>query len=299
VIPQNVQVCAGSQVFFNAGGAASYTWANQQTGPSVLFSPAASGVFTVTGQNNSGCKATASFTITVLTTPTISVLTTSSMTCPGQSVTLTGSGGISYTWSAVSGTPAITVSPFVSTLYTVSGSAANGCTASATHLQAVEPFPVVTVLASSEFICEGTSVILAAAGAASYIWSNGAQLPQIIVTPQATTVYTVIGSSAIANCKNTAIVQVTVSKCTALEKLSQLPTSVFPNPFTSSLFVKTGRAREVRLAVTDLSGRRIVTSIYTGETVRLDLASLSPGVYFLEVFDGDQREIHKIIKTAE
>jgi PKD repeat protein len=300
VSPQNIQVCSGSQVLFSASGATSYTWSNLQTGPAILMTPSSGGTYTVTGLNSFGCSAAAGFTISVLSTPTISVVPSLAVSCPGQTITFAGGGANSYTWSTLASAPVITVAPLATTLYTVSGTAANGCTATAAHMQQVEPFPVVTVLATSATVCIGKPVTLAAAGAASYTWSTGQQLSQITVTPQGLTGYTVTGSSAIANCKSTAIMQVTASLCTGLEEQLQIPVSVFPNPFTSELNVHTGIEWEGRVVVTDLAGRIVASSTYAGEQLRLDLGGLSAGVYFLELFDGNYRMVvHKIIKAAE
>ncbi|MFN5909891.1 MAG: gliding motility-associated C-terminal domain-containing protein [Bacteroidota bacterium] len=71
------------------------------------------------------CSSTESFTVTVNPLPTINAGADITL-CQGESVTLTGSNGSSYTWSggAVDGQPFV---PAASGTYTVSGTDVNGC----------------------------------------------------------------------------------------------------------------------------------------------------------------------------
>src|SRR5204862_105944 len=67
----------------------------------------------------------------------------------------------------------------------------------------------VTVVASPSSICAGASSTLIASGASSYIWSNGAIGASITVRPNATTTYTVTGSTG--GCSANASVTVIVT----------------------------------------------------------------------------------------
>src|SRR6185503_17801605 len=55
-------------------------------------------------------------------TPTISIVSSNSAICSGQSTTLTASGATTYTWNPgnISGNP-IVVTPTATTIYTVTG----------------------------------------------------------------------------------------------------------------------------------------------------------------------------------
>ena len=83
-------------------------------------------------------------TIAINEPPAIALLTSSSnsLTCPGNNCTLSvnGSGGtglITYTWSAGGTGSSITVSPSATTIYSVSGTDANGCSKTTTITQKV------------------------------------------------------------------------------------------------------------------------------------------------------------------
>jgi gliding motility-associated-like protein len=109
--------------------------------------------------------------ITVNNTPTISV--NSATICGAQTVTLSASGVGTFTWSTGSNNSSITVSPSVTTVYTVSGT--SGCTAQATTTVQVQALPTVTASATSTLICNNQSVTLNANGSVgTYSWSNGA-----------------------------------------------------------------------------------------------------------------------------
>lgn len=68
--------------------------------------------------------------------PDVSAATSTSLVCEGNSVALTASGASTYTWNAGAGNP-LTVSPALTTTYTVTGSDAGGCMAIASITQFV------------------------------------------------------------------------------------------------------------------------------------------------------------------
>ena len=87
--------------------------------------------YTVTGTDVNGCTNTETRTVTVNALPTVGA-TSNQTVCDGESVTLSGSGAVSYSWTGgitdgVSFTPAVGVNS-----YTVTGTDANGCENTAT-----------------------------------------------------------------------------------------------------------------------------------------------------------------------
>ncbi len=130
--------------------------------------------------------------------------------CPGQSLTLLGSGANSYTWSNGSNSPSISVSPQVTSNFTLSG--ASGCAGISQTVATVfvKDAPVMSISGTSS-LCSRAGATLTATGADSYLWSNGSQVASITFTPLATTVYTVIGTNAISGCTASLAYQVNVS----------------------------------------------------------------------------------------
>ncbi len=89
------------------------------------------------------------------TNPVLTITPSKSVICKGESVTLTAGGGSSYVWNNNAGTPAIAVSPTISTGYTVTGTDANGCVNSKTYTQTVAPCLGLTANAN-----DGQNIIL-------------------------------------------------------------------------------------------------------------------------------------------
>ncbi len=134
--PASALICQGASVSLSGTGASTYTWTGGVVN-GVAFNPTTTATYTVTGANASGCTNTAAITVTVNALPAIAAISSSSVICSGSSATLTATGASSYTWSTGGNAAGITVSPAVTTTYTVAGTNANGCSATAALTQSV------------------------------------------------------------------------------------------------------------------------------------------------------------------
>jgi uncharacterized repeat protein (TIGR01451 family) len=212
-------ICAGASATLIATSAAtspSYLWSpGGETTSSITVNPAATTAYSVTVTDGStGCTNSASGTITVNPLPTLAV--NSASICPGGTVTLTASTDAvdaHYLWSPGGATtPSIMVSPVSTTTYTVT--VGNGvCSSTASGTVTVTALPSVAV--NSETICAGQSATLTATTSAatpSYLWSPGGETSQsILVSPAATTTYTVMITDGSPDCVNSASATVTVN----------------------------------------------------------------------------------------
>ncbi|MFA6923592.1 MAG: gliding motility-associated C-terminal domain-containing protein [Bacteroidales bacterium] len=113
--------------------------------------------------------------------------------CTGESVVLTASGGVLYTWNGGQSAENITVSPTANTTYTVTGTNTDGCSNTTEVVINVNQPPNINGNGNLS-ICKGQSTALSADGCNSYIWSNGINNSSIIVTPTNSTTYFVTGS---------------------------------------------------------------------------------------------------------
>jgi PKD repeat protein len=201
-------ICSGSSAILAATGATTYTWnPGGGTGSTQSFTPAATTVYTVTAANGQ-CTSTKTTNIIVNANPTVSVSGPSSV-CSGSSATLTASGASTYTWFPGSLTgSSVVVTPTANTIYTVTGTNANSCVNTKTFAVAINALP--TLSANSATICQGASTTLTITGAVSYTWIPGGMTgSSIVVSPTATTIYTVIGSNG--TCSSSKTVGVTVN----------------------------------------------------------------------------------------
>jgi gliding motility-associated-like protein len=130
--------------------------------------------------------------------------------CKGDPATLVATGGTSYVWNTVPpmNNDTLIVSPIDTTFYVVTVSNAL-CSSSDTVVVNVLPLPQIT-LTHDTMICSGDSVVLAASGGLSYIWSNGEFISSIVVFPTVTTTYTVTVTD-IHTCHSSASVTITVN----------------------------------------------------------------------------------------
>ena len=207
-------ICAGSSTTLTASGTTTYTWNTGANTASISVSPSSTTSYTVRG-SNPGCASTATaiVTVTVNTLPTLGISGTAGI-CAGQSTVLTATGtATSYTWNTGQNTSSLSVSPTANTTYTVTGSNANGCITAAARTVTVNALP--SVAATSPTICGGSTATLTASGASTYTWNTGATGASLVVTPSASTNYTVTGTST-AGCVNTATAGVTVNAAPAI-----------------------------------------------------------------------------------
>ena len=119
-IASSTAICVGQTVTLTANGASTYTWlpsgsilANE------IVAPTSNTTYSLSGISN-GCSGNANVQIVVNQLPTISVSTSNSLICTGESVVLMGSSSAStYSWSNGASTMSISVSPTTTTVYSV------------------------------------------------------------------------------------------------------------------------------------------------------------------------------------
>src|SRR5258706_9444349 len=168
----STSICLGDVTIMSASGANTYEWTpptalSATTGSTVTANPTVTTTYTVTGTDANGCHSSASITITVNPLPLV-VSPANPEVCARGCTVLTLTGAFTYSWSPnvyiTSSNPdssIVTSCPAVTTLYTVTGSSQEGCTASITFNVQVHPnpTPVITADGPTTF-CEGNSVNL-------------------------------------------------------------------------------------------------------------------------------------------
>lgn len=153
---------------------------------------------------------------------------------------LNGTAIGSFSWSPATDLSATTGATVVSTpqaniTYTVeynTGFCATDATVSLSQL----PSPVVSLSASQNSVCEGTSVDLTASGGDTYSWTaSSATTNTISVAPSATTVYSVAGTSSVSGCSSTATVNIQVNPAPVLSVSQSTTTVCEKSPVTFSV----------------------------------------------------------------
>jgi gliding motility-associated-like protein len=168
------------------------------TSSTYTVNPTVTTTYTVTGYSFlGGCGGQGTFTVTVSQGLNDSIVTKPDTICSGQTDTLivAGGGGTSYAWNTGATTDTITVSPTVTTTYSVSvggGSCPTNLTAKVIVLGGNSP----SLTLSRDTLCPGDTATLRASGGSSYTWSTTATTSSIIVGPAKTTTYSVTVHSA-------------------------------------------------------------------------------------------------------
>lgn len=183
-------ICNGDTAILTAKGGTNYIWSTGETLASIKVIPTNTTTYNVTITDGIGGGSIVTKTITVNNTPTATISTTRINICPGDTTTLTASGGTNYKWSTGQTTALIKVSPKINTNYTVTVNNASECsdTASTTIYPDIIPTPV---RAYPDTICSGSSTLLRAGLGMSYLWSDGGTSDSIKVSPLITTIYSV------------------------------------------------------------------------------------------------------------
>jgi gliding motility-associated-like protein len=207
-------ICSGQTATLTANGASAYLWNTGATGSALVISPTVNTSFSVVG-TNAGCSNTVSTIVNVVSSPSLSV--NSATICEGQTTTLSVSGASSYIWNNGTTTNTAVVSPVATTIFSVVGSIGICSTTTAVSV-VVNPMPIISV--PSITICAGQSATLTAVGASVYNWSTNSNLNPLVVSPNATTTYSVTGTNLNCTSSTTATVFVENSPTVAFNSIN-------------------------------------------------------------------------------
>ncbi|HIO71998.1 MAG TPA: PKD domain-containing protein, partial [Flavobacteriales bacterium] len=97
VMPDTI-ICVGDSITISAVGAVSYQWNNGENTQSIMVAPISSLTYTVTGTDSMGCQNSATAQVDVQPLPVID-LGADIVSCSGDTVTITATGGVQYIWS--------------------------------------------------------------------------------------------------------------------------------------------------------------------------------------------------------
>lgn len=203
-------VCGGTNVTLTATGATNYVWNNGVSSANLtLNTPTSGGIsnYIVTGTDAAtGCSKKDTVQVTVNALPAINAGVDFSA-CLNQQITLTATGGVSYTWSnSIQNGQSFTLTQ--SANFSVTGTDAFGCSNTDGISVTALSNPIVSA-GSNQVVCAGSFVTLSGSGASTYSWNNGVQ-NGVSFSPSTTQTYIVTGTNN-DGCSNTAQVTVTVN----------------------------------------------------------------------------------------
>jgi hypothetical protein len=180
--------CDG-QITLDAGaGFTFYDWSNSGNGQVITVS--ASGNYSVTVTDATGCTGTDVISVTIPTAPVVDI-TGDNQICPGETTALSATPGFDYLWSNGGNTQTINVNAAGN--YTVTATDAFGCTATDALTVTALAAPSVSISGPTT-ICTGSTATFDAGNFSNYFWSTG-ETTQTITTDVAGN-YSVIVTAA-------------------------------------------------------------------------------------------------------
>lgn len=287
-------ICFGDTYTINPSGASNYTYSS---GSNVVM-PFNTSTYTVSGLSAQGCFGSALITVSVQ--PSLSVAITGTLlSCAGSSVALYASGANSFTWNTGATSNSITVSPTVTSVYSLT--AGSGlCSTTASHTHMVIANPNVVAVSINSMACIGEAAILIANGANTYTWNTGSNAISVVIHPTITTNYSVTGTD-LNGCVNTAVVTQSVDACVGIvnvQSQSDFHINIYPNPNNGVFTVNSDwLLPNTFVEVYNAIGQRIIQQKCTETSMQISLGNAANGLYSLQVIsEGKRIYTTKVIK---
>jgi hypothetical protein len=296
VITGDSVLCEGESTTLSVSGASAYAWSNSAVTSTILVTPLTTTSYTVVGVTNS-CSMTAVSSVTVSPNPTVTV-TGTNVICEGQSVNLAATGASNYTWSTGSNSSTITETPLANVDYTVTG-ATGTCTDVTIISVTVYALPSVSLTASNTIACVGDTTINLMGSPSGGIYS-GTGVTGSIFTPATSGTFTSVYSFTNPNtgCANTTSISLEVSECVGISvnNKSVSGIQVYPNPNQGEFTIELANGSAKSIVVTDVTGRVVLTTSTSLDSMNLNIVELANGVYYVSISSENHTEVIKIVK---
>ena len=296
----NVAICIGDDAVLTASGASNYTWDNGAgAGASVTVSPSANTTYVVTGIDANGCQTQGEVSLVVNSLPVVTTAADFSI-CYGSTAGLSAIGASSYTWDNNGGTgSSISVSPTMTTTYTVTGTDINGCADTSMITVTVSPLPIVSITPSSlDTLCVSGADPITLSGTPSGGIFTGPGLSSNVFNPGSVGgvgsytinyVYTdVIG------CVGTSSLEAILVSCLSLSENLIEGLQLWPNP-NNGFFNVSGFSANTDFWILDVRGRVILKGVVQSSENAQFIMDVDNGVYFLYGSTGGGKTVIRIV----
>ncbi len=298
-------VCANTTLSLTATGADSYTWSTGQQSSIIGYTPQvnANNTLVVTGTSTlTGCTSQVSKAITVKPSPNVTAIAYPPVVCSGKNVALMANNASSYVWSSGANQQNTNVAPTTSQCYTVNGTA-GGCTGKAVVCVQVNPLPNVSAVALTGVVCLGDLIQLTASGATNFQWISNmnsnvmvGSSPQTIASLLGNITFTATGTDNNGCAKESQAI-VSVEACEGLTTVSADGNiSLYPNPTSGNITVKSSKAVDMNISITDLTGRVVFVAAGSNGSADVNVSTLAAGVYYVNINGGESSQVVKLVK---
>lgn len=145
----------------------------------------------------------------------------------------------------------------------------------------------VGVMSSNSIICSGSSATLTGNAANSYSWSTGSTNTTIVVSPTASTMYTLTGYNNYS-CTATTTIGITVATCTSIDEIPFGDNfAIYPQPAQDLVSILLSNFYEpiIQIKITDVNGKEILNKEFQVSNFKtiIQTQQLPRGVYILHL----------------
>ena len=293
-------ICAGTPVIFFANGASDYSWTGGVSNNSPIYLSATE-TFTVTGTDANGCQNTDEITLTVNEPPNVTAAATQTTVCAGASVTLSGNGASTYSWSGdVDDNTAFT--PTATETFTVTGTDSNGCENTDEITVVVNQLPVVALNLPVEIVCPAQgSFALSGETPTGGTWSGNGVTGSVFDPVAAGSGLQAINYTYTdANgCTAGASDEILVDDCSGVEEMAGTAgITLYPNPNNGQFVIELSAEPAIPLKVTIMNelGQLVKNCSLATSTQQVDLSAYEDGVYLVRATVNGQTHTWRVVK---
>jgi hypothetical protein len=287
----DLMVCENEAVTLNASSTGTVSWSNGVLNNTPFNATLGSASYTATAVGSNGCIVTDQVTITGMPLPNIQAGNNQSI-CLGNAVTLSASGGISYSWNngVINNVP---FAPTATAVYAVTGFGTNGCSQLDNVSVTVNPVPTASINLS------GSVVLTASPAGMSYQWINCGTGQEIADATGASYTATYNGSYAVivtnANgCSDTSNCEIV--NAVGLSDVAAATVGVYPNPTTGQVTIEYPGQDLTSIQIYDAQGKLLMNypQFKSGEAIQLE--RFATGVYTIIIENNVIQHIERIVK---
>ena len=314
---QGAEICIGDSATISASGAEleeHYRWYADELGEELIASgtssitvmPGQSTQYYVNIKPTEDCQGPITPVLVSVGADNVQASASATEICPGDEVTLTGSGAATYSWSggAVDGVPFV---PQQSTTYLLTGTDSAGCVGTDSVLVTVLNQPITPEIQGDMFLdCDAAGVVyhVESQPGLTYEWTvpdgavfSGQGGDSIVVDFNSQFGWITVTAISPDGCAGNTE-EIMVQCVTSVEELAEAGVTIYPNPVSNMLFLDLSNNSDLRgVELYDASGRLLKTlPVNPGTLHHVDVADWAVGLYILRAYNNEKTISFRVVK---
>jgi large repetitive protein len=301
---QNDTICVGETSTLSGSGGISYEWNTGDTTQNIDVTPSQTTTYTLITTDANGCTATDDVTVEVNDLP-LADAGQDDEVCDGETITLSGSGGIIFEWSTGETTDNIDVTPTQTTTYSLTVTDDNGCSATADVTITFNDLPGVSFIGLDTIYCDDASAATLVGSPSGGTFSGDGVSgnsfdPASAGTGTASVTYSYTDNNG---CSGSQTQTTEVEVCIGIQGIASSEIHVYPNPFENNIFISVTaeKGQTMLIRMTDMSGKEVYradVNVKKGSNL-FDISHddmLAGAVYILELTSNEASNTYRLFK---